>query len=211
LGMEWSNIQWLVAALGVGLGFGLQEIFANFVSGLILLFERPVRIGDIVTLNNISGTVSKIHIRATTLIDFDRKEIVVPNKIFITEQLTNWSLSDQVTRVVIKVGIAYGSDCEKAHSLLLEIANNHPLVLRDPEPSALFLEFGSSSLNFELRVFAGQLSDRLKLTHELHLLIDRRFTEAGITIAFPQLDVHLHTQEKASPDQQYQAPSVSGG
>jgi miniconductance mechanosensitive channel len=211
LGMEWSNIQWLVAALGVGLGFGLQEIFANFVSGLILLFERPVRIGDIVTLNNISGTVSKIHIRATTLIDFDRKEIVVPNKIFITEQLTNWSLSDQVTRVVIKVGIAYGSDCEKAHSLLLEIANDHPLVLRDPEPSALFLEFGSSSLNFELRVFAGQLSDRLKLTHELHLLIDRCFTEAGITIAFPQLDVHLHTQEKASPDQQYQAPSVSGG
>ncbi|MGG7055776.1 mechanosensitive ion channel domain-containing protein [Nitrosomonas sp. ANs5] len=196
LGMEWSNIQWLVAALGVGLGFGLQEIFANFVSGLILLFERPIRIGDIVTLNNISGTVSKIHIRATTLIDFDRKEIVVPNKIFITEQLTNWSLSDQVTRVVIPVGIAYGSDCDNARALLLEIANDHPLVLRDPEPAALFLEFGASSLNFELRVFAEQLSDRLKLTHELHILINRRFSEAGITIAFPQLDVHLHTQDE---------------
>ncbi len=182
LGMEWSNIQWLVAALGVGLGFGLQEIFANFVSGLILLFERPIRIGDIVTLNNTSGTVSKIHIRATTLIDADRKEIVVPNKIFITQQLTNWTLSDQVTRLVISVRIAYGSDCEKARSLLLEIAEKHPLVLRDPEPTALFLEFGSGSLNFELRAFAGQLSDRVKLTHELHLEISRRFAKEGIEI-----------------------------
>lgn len=196
LGMEWSNIQWLVAALGVGLGFGLQEIFANFVSGLILLFERPIRIGDIVTLNNISGTVSKIHIRATTLIDFDRKEIIVPNKIFITEQLTNWSLSDQVTRVVVPLRIAYGSDCDRVRALLLEIADNHPLVLRDPEPTALLLEFGQSSLNYELRVFTGLVSDRLKLMHELHVLINQRFAKEGITIAFPQLDVHLHTQDE---------------
>ncbi len=199
LGMEWSNIQWLVAALSVGLGFGLQEIFANFVSGLILLFERPIRIGDIVTLNNISGTVSKIHIRATTLIDADRKEIVVPNKVFITQQLTNWTLSDQVTRMVITVRIAYGSDCEKARSLLLEIAENHPLVLRDPEPSALFLEFGTSSLNFELRVFAGQLADRLQLTHELNSQINRRFAEEGIEIVLPQMGVHLYGQEKILP------------
>ncbi|MXS85210.1 mechanosensitive ion channel protein MscS [Nitrosomonas sp. HPC101] len=182
LGMEWSNIQWLVAALSVGLGFGLQEVFANFVSGLILLFERPIRIGDVITLNNISGTVSKIHIRATTLIDGDRKEVIVPNKIFITQQLTNWTLSDQITRIVIPVGITYRSDCDKARALLLKIAHDHPLVLRDPEPAALLLEFGATSLNFELRVFTGQLSDRMKLQHELHMLINQHFAEEGIKI-----------------------------
>lgn len=192
LGMEWSKIQWLVAALSVGLGFGLQEIVANFVSGLILLFERPIRIGDLVTLNNVTGTVSRINIRATTLIDPDRKEVVVPNKTFITQQLINWSLSDQVTRIQIPVGIAYGSDCDKARSLLLEIARNHPSVMRDPEPSALFLEFGASSLNFELRVYVAQISDRMALIHDLHIEINRRFAEEKINIAFPQLDVHLH-------------------
>lgn len=185
LGMEWSNIQWLVAALSVGLGFGLQEVFANFVSGLILLFERPIRIGDMITLNNTSGTVSKIHIRATTLIDSDRKEIVVPNKIFITQQLTNWTLSDQITRLIIPVRIARGSDSNKVSALLLEIAKNNPMVLRDPEPAALFLEFGSNALNFELRVFVGQISDRVKLTHQLHLEINRRFAEEGIDLVSP--------------------------
>ncbi|CAE6486417.1 Potassium efflux system protein [Nitrosomonas nitrosa] len=192
IGMEWSKIQWLVAALGVGLGFGLQEIVANFVSGIILLFERPIRIGDLVTLNNVTGTVSKINIRATTLIDPDRKEVVVPNKTFITQQLINWSLTDQVTRIQIPVGIAYGSDCEKARSLLLDIARNHPSVLRDPEPSALFLEFGASSLNFELRVHVAQISDRMELIHDLHMEIHRRFAEEKIDIAFPQLDVHFY-------------------
>ncbi|SCZ84330.1 MscS Mechanosensitive ion channel [Nitrosomonas mobilis] len=196
LGMEWSSIQWLVAALGVGLGFGLQEIFANFVSGVILLFERPIRVGDLVTLNTTTGTVNKIHIRATTLIDFDRKEIVVPNKIFITQQLTNWSLSDQITRIVLPVGIAYGSDCETARRLLLEIASEHPIVLKDPEPSAYFVNFGNSSLNFELRVFCELLQDRLKLTHEINMAINHRFAEAGIDIAFPQLDVHLYNQPR---------------
>lgn len=200
LGMEWSNIQWLVAALGVGLGFGLQEIFANFVSGIILLFERPIRVGDVVTLDDTTtGTVSKIHIRATTLVDFDRKEIVVPNKTFITQQLTNWSLSDQITRIVLPVGIAYGSDCENARKLLLEIANKHPAVLKDPEPSAFFMCFGASSLDFELRVFCGAIQDRLKLTHELNMEINHRFAEAGIEIAFPQLDVHLYSQTTTPP------------
>ncbi|MCO6427040.1 mechanosensitive ion channel domain-containing protein [Nitrosomonas communis] len=192
LGMEWSNIQWLVAALSVGLGFGLQEIVANFVSGLILLFERPIRIGDLVTLNNVTGTVNKINIRATTLIDPDHKEVVVPNKTFITQQLINWALSDQVTRVLIPVGIAYGSDCDKARALLLEIAGNHPAVLQDPEPTALFLGFGASTLNFELRVYVGQLSDRMNLAHDLNMEINRRFAEEKINIAFPQLDIHLY-------------------
>ncbi|MBK7364702.1 MAG: mechanosensitive ion channel [Nitrosomonas sp.] len=192
LGVEWSNIHWLVAALGVGVGFGLQEIVANFVSGLILLFERPIRIGDTVTLSDVTGTVSKIHIRATTLIDADRKEVIVPNKIFITQQFINWTLSDEVTRIRIPVGIAYGSDCDKARELLLEVAHSNPLVLREPEPLAVFADFGASTLNFELRVYAGQLSDRLDLAHDLNMEINRRFAAEGIEIAFPQLDVHLH-------------------
>ena len=110
LGVEWAKAQWLVAALGVGIGFGLQEIIANFISGLIILAERPFRVGDIVTVGGVSGNVARIRIRATTITDFDRKELIVPNKTFITEQFVNWTLSDQVLRVVVKVGIAYGVD-----------------------------------------------------------------------------------------------------
>ena len=192
LGMEWSKLQWLIAALSVGLGFGLQEIVANFVSGLIILFERPIRIGDTITLGDVSGTVSRIHIRATTLIDFNRKEIVVPNKTFITERLTNWSLTDQITRVQIPIGIAYGSDCDKAREILLEIAHNNSLILSDPEPMALFLEFGDSALNFELRVYVDSIGNRLPVINELNTRIHRRFADEGIEIAFPQLDVHWY-------------------
>jgi len=174
------------------LGFGLQEIVANFVSGLIILFERPIRIGDTITLGDVSGTVSRIHIRATTLIDFNRKEIVVPNKTFITERLTNWSLTDQITRVQIPIGIAYGSDCDKAREILLEIARNNSLVLSDPEPMALFLEFGDSALNFELRVYVDSIGNRLPVINELNTRIHRRFADEGIEIAFPQLDVHWY-------------------
>src|SRR5690606_41859731 len=108
LGVSWDKLQWLVAALSVGIGFGIQEIFASFISGLIILFERPVRIGDVVTIGNLSGTVSRIRIRATTITDVDRKEIIVPNKTFVTEHLINWSLSDTVTRVTVKVAVANG-------------------------------------------------------------------------------------------------------
>src|SRR5690606_36481416 len=125
LGVSWDKLQWLVAALSVSLGFGLQEIFANFISGLIILFERPVRIGDVATIGNLSGTVSRIRIRATTITDFDHKEILVPNKTFITGQLINWSLSDTVTRVTVKVGVGYGSDLDLVRNLLLEAAKEN--------------------------------------------------------------------------------------
>ena len=144
LGVSWDKLQWLVAALSVGLGFGLQEIFANFISGLIILFERPVRIGDVVTIGNLSGTVSRIRIRATTITDFDRKDIIVPNKTFITGQLINWSLSDTVTRVTIKVGVAYGSDLDKVKALLYKAAQDNPRVLKEPEPQVFFLNFGKA-------------------------------------------------------------------
>ena len=191
LGVSWDKLQWLVAALSVGLGFGMQEIFANFISGLIILFERPVRIGDVVTIGNLSGTVSRIRIRATTITDFDRKDIIVPNKTFITGQLVNWSLSDTVTRVTIKVGVAYGSDLDLAKKLLYKAAQENPRVLKDPEPLVLFLNFGESTLDHELRIHVRDLGDRNPATDEINRFIDREFSKAGINIAFRQVDVFL--------------------
>ncbi len=193
VGLSWSSIQWLVAALGVGLGFGLQEIVANFVCGLIILFERPFRVGDVVTIGDQTGKVTRIQIRATTVTDWDRRELIVPNKEFITGQLINWSLSDPITRVVVPVGVAYGSDTKMTEELLLKVARENLIVLSQPEPSALFLGFGDNSLNFELRAFVRGIDNRLPVTHQLHLAIDREFRKAGINIAFPQRDVHLDT------------------
>ncbi|MGB0663184.1 MAG: mechanosensitive ion channel domain-containing protein [Pontibacterium sp.] len=191
-GLEWGKLQWLVAALGVGLGFGLQEIVANFVSGLIILFEKPMRIGDTVTIDGLTGTVTRIQIRATTIVDWDRKEVIIPNKTFITQQLINWSLSDSVTRVVIPVGVAYGSDTVKVRELLLEAAHENPKVLDEPPAASFFLGFGASTLDFDLRLHVNAMSDRLEVTHEINTAVDAKFKTAGIEIAFNQLDVHLH-------------------
>ena len=195
IGVGWSSVQWLVAAMTVGLAFGLQEIFANFVSGLIILFERPIRIGDTVTVGETAGTVTRIRIRATTITDWDRKELIVPNKEFVTGRLVNWSLSDKVLRVILRVGIAYGSDTELAEKILYEKAREHPLVLKEPAPLVLFTEFGDNSLNFELRVYISGIEHYLKVGHGLNMAIDRAFRDAGITIAFPQRDTHLNTLE----------------
>jgi len=135
LGLQWSQMQWLVAALGVGLGFGLQEIFANFISGLIILFERPVRVGDMVSIGDKTGHIKKIHIRATVLEDFDRKEIIIPNKKLITEQVTNWTLSDTSTRVVLDVGVAYGSDPREVERILRKAAGSVTGLIQDPPPA----------------------------------------------------------------------------
>lgn len=193
LGVDWSKAQWLVAALSVGLGFGLQEIVANFVSGIILLFERPVRIGDTVTVGGVSGTVTRIRIRATTIQDWDRKELIVPNKSVITDAIINWTLSDPVTRIIIPVGIAYGTDTQRALTVMRETVQDNPLILKDPEPAVLFLGFGDSSLNFEIRVFVKSLSDSVPVRHQLHLELERRLREAGIEIPFPQRDMHLRS------------------
>lgn len=195
LGVSWDKLQWLVAALSVGLGFGLQEIFANFVSGLIILFERPVRIGDTITIGTYSGTVSKIRIRATTITDFDRKEVIIPNKAFVTERLINWSLSDTITRVLIKVGVAYGSDLDKVKAVLLQAAHENPRVMTDPEPMVFFLNFGASTLDHELRLYVRELRDRSYTVDELNRAIDRLCRENDINIAFNQLEVYLHNQQ----------------
>ena len=191
LGVGWSRVQWLAAALTVGLGFGLQEIFANFVSGLIILFERPVRIGDVVTIDGVSGSVSRIQIRATTITDWDRKEYIVPNREFVTGRLLNWTLSDRTNRIVINVGVAYGSDTLLARSLLLQVARKHPAILDDPAPIATFEGFGDSTLDLILRCYLPSLDDRLRTVTELHEAIDREFKAAGIEIAFPQRDLHV--------------------
>ena len=193
LGFDGTSIQWLVAAMGVGLGFGLQEIFANFVSGIILLFERPIRVGDIVTLADKTGVVSRIRMRATTIVDWDRKEYIVPNKDLVTERLLNWTLSDQTNRVVVTVGVAYGSDTELACRLLREVAAENPTVLADPEPTAIFDGFGDSTLNLTLRAFLPSLEKRLQTIHELHTATDKKFKAAGLEIAFPQTDLHIRS------------------
>ncbi|MFV3371548.1 mechanosensitive channel MscK [Pseudomonas sp. NY15435] len=191
LGVSWDKLQWLVAALSVGLGFGLQAIFSNFVSGLIILFERPVRIGDVVTIGTLSGTVSRIRIRATTITDFDRKEIIVPNQTFITGQLVNWSLSDTVTRVTIKIGLAYESDLPLARKIMLEAAHANPRILRDPEPVLYFTTISASTFDYELRFHVRELGDRNPAVDETLTRIALAFREAGIDMAFNQVDVFL--------------------
>ncbi len=193
LGIGWSNVQWLVAAVSVGLGFGLQEIFANFVSGIIILFERPVRIGDTVTVGQITGTVTRIRIRATTIMDWDNKEIVVPNKTFITSQLTNWTLTDPIVRAVLRVRVAHNSDTELAHRIMLETAQNMPLVLDHPEPTVYFLGLGESSLDFDVRIFVKDLWDWLPAMHEYNMKIEKALREAGVQIPYPQRDIHVRS------------------
>lgn len=193
LGLRWDNIQWLVAALGVGLGFGLQEIFANFVSGLILLFEQPIRVGDVVTLGDTTGVVARIRMRATTVTNWDRQELIIPNKDLITGRLVNWTLSDSTNRVVINVGVAYGSDTDAACQLLSTICDEHHNVASDPEALVIFEGFGDSTLNISVRCYLTSLDHRLRTIHELHTMINRRFSDAGIEIAFPQRDLHLRS------------------
>ncbi|MGB0716582.1 MAG: mechanosensitive ion channel domain-containing protein, partial [Phycisphaerae bacterium] len=193
IGIGWSKVQWLAAAVTVGLGFGLQEIFANFVSGIILLVERPIRIGDTVTINGITGAVSRMQIRATTITDWDRKELVIPNREFVTGSFVNWSLSDQILRLVISVGVAYGSDVQKVKEILLAIADDDERVLDQPKPNVWFIRFGESSLDFEVRVFVKDIDDFVLSRDAMHAAIDQAFREAAVEIAFPQRDIHIRT------------------
>lgn len=199
LGVEWAKLQWIVAALGVGIGFGLQEIIANFISGLIILFERPIRIGDYVTIGDQSGTVSRIKIRATTLTDLDNREILIPNKEIITGRVTNWTLSNAVTRLKIHVGIAYGSDTDRARDLMFDVLENHNKTLEQPGPQVLFMGFGDSALDFELRAFIASFEDRFPVLDALHNDINKALAAEGITIPFPQRDVHIK-QESYPPN-----------
>lgn len=211
IGVGWSKIQWLATALTFGLAFGLQEIFANFVAGVIILFERPVRVGDVVTVGDVSGVVSRIRIRATTITNWDRKEYIVPNKEFITGRLLNWTLSDTMNRVVLRVGVAYGSDPNQARELLLEAAREQPTVLREPAPTATFEQFGDSTLDFTLNVFLPDLGGRIDVTHQLHTAVYNKFRAAGIEIAFPQRDIHIRSADGSSASHVLQNGAKTNG
>ncbi|WP_185233811.1 mechanosensitive ion channel domain-containing protein [Teredinibacter franksiae] len=193
LGISWNKVQWLVAALSVGIGFGLQEIIANFICGLIILFERPIRIGDVVTIGDTEGVITRIQTRATTIRTWERKELLVPNKEFITGRLLNWSLSDDLTRIKIPIGIAYGSNVELAMDIVGECARNNPTILGEPAPYVSFEEFADSSLVLYLRCYIEYNDNRISTITELHKDINTRFAQNSITIAFPQTDVHLDT------------------
>lgn len=195
LGLRWSQLQWLVAALGIGIGFGLQEIIANFISGLIILFERPVRVGDFVSVGTMDGVVKKIHIRATIIEDRDGRELVVPNKEFVTGQLLNWTLSEKHVRIAIPVGVAYGSDVHAALKILQEVATENPNVPAHPKPRVIFERFGDNTLELTLRCYIGDVDELWEITSDLNCQINQRFSEAGIVIAFPQRDIHFNPDQ----------------
>jgi len=199
LGIAWSDAQWLIAALGVGLGFGLQEIVANFVSGLIVLAERPIRIGDVVTVGDVTGTVSSIRARSTRVIDADNKEVIIPNKAFITERVVNWTLSNQVTRLLLKVGVAHGSDITRVQELLLDVVRSNPDVQRSPPASVYCVGLAESSVSIEIRAFVDSYDKRLRVQHEIYLAIERVLRDNGIEIPFPQREPHMRAASGPGP------------
>ena len=197
LQIRWADVQWLAAGVTVGLGFGLQEVFANFVSGIILLTERPVRVGDLVSIGGSTGRVARISTRATTLIDFDNKDVVIPNKSLITEPITNWTLNDAVVRDVLRVGVAYGSDLELVTRTLEEAVTGVDGVLPAPAPRVFLAGFGASSIDFDVLFHVDAAGVVREVKHDVGLRVDRLLREHGIEIAFPQLDVHLKSMPAA--------------
>lgn len=193
IGIRWQSVQWLVAALGVGLGFGMQEIFGNFISGLILLFEQPIRVGDTVTIGDTTGTVSRIRMRSTIVTNGQRQDLVIPNKMLITERLINWTLTDNVNRIEIRLNLNHQADTQAACRLLEQICNQHESILVDPKPTITFDSFSESGLTIVVACYLGQLSQRLQTQHELNTAIKQRFQEAGIELAAPLRDVRLHS------------------
>ncbi|AVJ15934.1 miniconductance mechanosensitive channel MscM [Serratia sp. JUb9] len=193
IGIEWSKLQWVVTALTFGLGFGMQEIFSNFISGLIILFEKPIRIGDTVTIRNLTGSVTKINTRATTISDWDRKEIIVPNKAFITEQFVNWSLSDAITRVVLTVPAPAEANSEEVTKILTDASHRCSLVLDNPPPEVYLVDLQQGIQIFELRIYAAEMGHRMPLRHEMHQLILAGYREHGITLPYPPFQVRTDT------------------
>ncbi len=200
LGFDLKNVTILGGALGIGIGFGLQTVVSNFVCGLILLFERPLKVGDVIELGTQRGRVKKLGLRATVVQTFDQAEVVVPNSDLIANQVTNWTLADRQMRITIPVGVAYGSDIGLVMQTLSEIAADNALVLKDPAPQVLFSALGASSLDFEFRIWIEDFSDRKKVQSNLLLEIDRRFRELDIEIPFPQNDLHLRSVDSTAAD-----------
>ncbi|MGD9345881.1 MAG: mechanosensitive ion channel [Candidatus Aminicenantes bacterium] len=190
-GIEWSRFALLAGALGVGIGFGLQNLVNNFVSGLILIFERPIKVGDFIEFGANKGEVLRIGIRSSTVKTWLGAEIIVPNGNLISSEVINWTLSDRRRRLFVPVGVAYGSDPKKVIALLEKTAGEHPEAMDTPPPQALFTNFGESSLDFEVRITIPEFGDWVRIQSEIHLAIHSALKEAGIEIPFPQHDLHL--------------------
>ncbi|MBF0456010.1 MAG: mechanosensitive ion channel [Magnetococcales bacterium] len=193
LKLDLAKVGWLVAAISVGLGFGLQEIVANFVSGIILLLERPIRVGDLITVGASFGRVTRINIRSTTILTPDIQELLIPNRDLITKEVTNWTLASSNIRLIVLIGVAYGSDVEKVFELLYSIAKAQPEVLVEPKPEVLFMAHGASSLDFELRVFLSNPTLRMPMLSKLNTLINAGLKANNIEIPFPQQDIHIRS------------------
>ena len=198
-GLELANLALIAGALSVGIGFGLQNVVNNFVSGIVLLFERPIKTGDWIIVGGSEGYVKKIQLRSTVIQTFDRADIIVPNSEIIASQVTNWMLNDSVGRIKVPVRVAYGTDPRLVEEILLKIANAHSMVVtRSPtveSPSVLFREFGDSALVFELRCFITDIDYNKQVISEFNYCIVTDFKEAGIVIPFPQTDLHLKSSE----------------
>lgn len=199
LGIDLSNIALIAGALSVGIGFGLQNVVNNFVSGLILLIERPIQVGDWVVVGSNEGRVKRISVRATEIETFQRASVIIPNAELLSNSVTNWTHKNSMGRVDIAVGVAYGSDTEKVRDILLECAKECDEVLSFPEPFVLFMDFGNSSLDFELRFFVDEVIRRRRIATEVRYMIDRRFREEGVEIPFPQHVVHMAPPKSDRP------------
>jgi len=194
VGVDLSSLAIIAASLGVGIGFGLQNIINNLVSGIIILAERPISIGDRIEVAGVAGRVTKIQLRSTTMVTNDNITMIVPNADFISNTVTNWSHGDPKVRIRVPVGVAYGSDLKLLQRLLLEAAAEHPKALRDPSPVVLFTEFGDSSLNFELGVWTQEMTATpIHFTSEMNFIIDQKLRENDIEIPFPQRDLHVRS------------------
>ncbi|MEW6709188.1 MAG: mechanosensitive ion channel domain-containing protein [Candidatus Riflebacteria bacterium] len=195
IGIGLQSLAVLMGAFGIGIGFGLQNIVNNFASGLILLFERSIKVGDVVQINGVWGQIKNLGLRATVVETYDRSELIVPNSDLVSTTVTNWTLTNRQTRVIIPVGVAYGSDVNLITSILRRIADENAYIMKFPEPSVIFMSFGNSSLDFELRVFVSDLDNMLKVRNEINREIDRLFRENNIEIPFPQSDLHIRTMD----------------
>ena len=191
-GLNTTSLAVALGALGIGLGFGLQNIFNNFISGIILLFERPIQVGDAIEINETWATVTKINVRSTVVQTYDNASLIIPNSDLISQQVTNWSFKDLRLRRKITVGVAYGSDIELVRKTLLEIADKIPKVLKYPKPDVLFSDFGDSALIFILRVWTD-INNMLVAETDIRFEINRLFNERKIEIPFPQRDLHIRS------------------
>jgi small-conductance mechanosensitive channel len=198
VGINLSSLAVLAGAVGVGLGFGLQNIISNFISGLIILAERPIAVGDRIEIGGVAGQVREISLRSTTVITNDNIAIIVPNADFITQSVTNWSYEDPRVRFRIPFGVAYGTDLEHLRKLMVEVANTHPKALKDPAPELFFVGFGDSSLNFELGVWSSETTiTPRRFRSDLFYAIESKLREHQIEIPYPQREVRILSRETA--------------